>query len=93
MSMDNPNEYERAIEIYAVTARDEKTIKEQLATIQLQLQVAVKEREIAWRTVRTFVSAGQIKRGFYRLHTSRGMYADGILIDDNEFPDIVPMFR
>jgi len=94
MSLDNPNEYEKAIEGYADAVRREKVAMdafEKATTERADAQVA---RQTAWRKVSAYVNQGLIKPGIYRLNKGPGPYADGVLIEaHHDYPDLFPMFR
>lgn len=92
--MDQPNEYERAIEDYAEAIREEHATKEARSLAEKAHTEAVHVRMSLWRKVSSFIAKGHIKLGIYRLHTSRTGYQDGILLDGKtEFPDLFDMYR
>lgn len=94
MSIDNPNEYELAIETYAEAVRRVHNAKSALAKATEESTVAEHDRQDKWRLVRAYVTEGKIEPGFYRLHKGPGLWADGVMIDHNkDYPNVVPMFR
>lgn len=96
MSMDQPNEYERAIEAYAEGVWREEKAKEALKAAQAEEEAARLDRQERWRVVSRYRADGKIAPGIYRLKGSStgGMFAEGIQIEQyGDYPDVFPMFR
>lgn len=93
MSIDDPNEYEQAIEDYGEAVRCQADANTALLKAQREAASALFDRQAKWRRVMTFVNTGKIEYGIYRLD-GPGRHADGVLIDGaRDYPDLFPMFR
>lgn len=94
MSIDNPNEYEKAIEDYADAVRNER---DAIAAAKLANQAEVDARQVrqaSWRVISGMVNQGHIKPGVYRINKGPGMFAEAVLIETHhDYPDLFPMFR
>lgn len=94
MSIDIPNQFEKAIEDYAMAVREERNVVAQLERWARELDRTKNDRQSAWRQVSEFVNTGHIKPGIYRLKTGNTPFAEGILIvPSSDYPDIFPMYR
>lgn len=94
MSIDEPNEYEQAIEDYGAAVRLEVAATKALADATEASRLAQEVRQELWRRVSAYVNQGKIAPGIYRLNQGPGPHADGILIEKNhDYPDLFPMFR
>lgn len=94
--MDQPNEYEQAIEDYAQAVRREDEAHTAVQQAQVAVKGAMLERQNLWRVVREFVQKGHIKHGVYRLSstTRHSRDAESLVINgETDYPDILPMFR
>jgi hypothetical protein len=94
VSLDQPNEYEQAIEDYGAAVRREEAAKQALDAATEEHTAAHVDRQAAWRRVSAYVNEGHIEPGIYRLNRGPGTHADGILIErHHDYPDLFPMFR
>jgi len=94
VSLEQPNEYEQAIEDYATAVRMDVAAKKALADATKASLLATEVRQELWRRVSGYVNSGLIVPGIYRLHKGPGPYADGLLIEEHhDYPDLFPMFR
>lgn len=94
MSMQDPNESERAIERYAEAVRRERASKVRLADAIEEERLAGLTRKDCWRQVSGFIRAGTIKPGIYRLSDRNRGLSEGILISGTEdYPDLFDMYR
>lgn len=94
MSMDNPNEYEEAIEAYAVAVRRQDAAERALIAAQREMENSRDDRQLKWRKVSAYVNKGLIKTGFYRLKSGPSEWADGILIEEHhDYPRIFREYR
>lgn len=94
MSIDNPNEYELAIEDYGAAVRRQREAERACEIAETEKQRAVRDRQQKWRFVAGYVNVGYIKPGIYRLNKGPGQDADGVLIEPHhDYPELFPMFR
>ena len=95
MSLDNPNQYEQAVERYAAAVRRQERAEAALKAAEQEMQASRDDRQEAWRTVKAFVNEGKIEVGIYRVQSAiNPRWTDGILIEKHkDYPDIFSMFR
>ncbi len=92
MSLDKPNEYERAVEIYATMVRQAQHCERMKERSDAALAEARARRQAAWRVIQTYLANGQIKPGVYRLNGN--VHSEALVIEDTKVvPDLLPMFR
>ncbi len=93
MSIDRPNEYEKAVEAYAEAVRQQHTAGRALAKAQNDHIAAQGRRQDLWRVVANAVREGKLSPGIYRLHNGTWPYAQGIVVDiHHDYPDLLDMF-
>jgi di/tripeptidase len=91
MSMDTPNEDEKAIEAYAAAVRAEKAAAAAYDAALKRRDETRDRRQELWREVKARTT---IPHGIYRLKSSTHYdWAEGLLIGSGDYPDVLPMFR
>lgn len=93
MSMDQPNEYEQAIENYAAEVRKLLNAQRELRAATEAVENSTLAMQSAWRVIIKHVAEGHTKPGVYRINKGPGQYAEAILIGSGDYPDLLPMFR
>lgn len=91
MSMDNPNEYEKAIEKYAVAVREEMAAAAALEQARLHHGSRILMTQTIWRKVREYINEGKIKHGIYCI--SGPYHVEGVVLGAEDYPRLLPMFR
>jgi hypothetical protein len=96
MSLDQPNEYERAIEDYADAVRRQRAAELALEKARQEHGDAINDRQAKWHSVLAHVNQGHTKPGIYRLRksTNNGVYQEGVLIEQHhDYPELFDMYR
>lgn len=92
--MDNPNEYEQAVEAYGAAVRRQREAETTFRVAEKEMVQARQDRQDKWRVVSGYVNDKKIVPGVYRLNKGPGMYADAVLIEEHhDYPELFPMFR